>query len=93
LSVEFLNWAANQKERHPRDGGFFSDLWNGFTAYGICAERQMPYGSEFDPDRRPDADVLVEAKSRLDPGLQLHWIKEWNVKTGLTEEEGDVICA
>jgi hypothetical protein len=28
--------------------------------------------------------VLTEAKTRLALGLRPHWIKEWNVKTGLT---------
>src|SRR5689334_8337835 len=30
LSVEFLNWAANKTCGEDEDGGFFSDLWNGY---------------------------------------------------------------
>jgi predicted phosphodiesterase len=87
LSVEFLNWAANQTGRRVRDGGFFSDMWKGFSAHGICAEKQMPYQSTFDPSRSPLTNAQAEAKQILEMGLALHWIKKWNVKTGLTSEE------
>jgi len=86
LSVEFLNWSANQ-HRRPGDGGFFSDMWRGFSDYGICSEPQMPYEDRFDLARKPDATALAEAKGRLNLGLQHHWIKEWNVNTGLTSGE------
>ena len=43
LSVEFLNWAANKAGGGAADGGFFSDLWKGFSACGICVEEDMPY--------------------------------------------------
>ena len=87
LSVEFLNWAANQACGDKEDGGFFSDLWKGFSIYGICTEEDMPYQSKFEPARLPEASALGKAKGRLTLGLQLHWIKEWNVNTGLTEAE------
>src|SRR5690349_12082470 len=87
LSIEFLNWAADKVRGDTGDGGFFSDQWKGFSAYGICAETEMPYESKFDPARQPSASALAEAKTRLSLGLRLHWIKEWNVNTGLTTEE------
>ena len=65
LSVEFLNWAANQACGDKADGGFFSDLWRGFVAYGICAETAMPYEAEFDSARRPSAAALENARTRL----------------------------
>jgi C1A family cysteine protease len=87
LSVEFLNWAANQTGRHARDGGFFSEMWDGFAAHGICAETEMPYQAEFDPKRSPGEKVLAAAKEKSALGLRLHWIKKWNVKTGLSRDE------
>jgi hypothetical protein len=87
LSVEFLNWSANQVRGNAADGGFFSDLWKGFAAYGICTEEQMPYQSRFDAGRRPSAEALADAKTRQTVGLRLHWIKEWDVNTGLTDAE------
>ncbi len=85
LSVEFLNWAANRVVGRDQDGGFFSDLWRGFTNFGICREQAMPYRAEFDPGLKPAPEVLAEARTRLDLGLRHHWIKEWNVKTGLND--------
>ncbi|HWI58958.1 MAG TPA: hypothetical protein VNZ22_17165 [Bacillota bacterium] len=85
LSVEFLNWAANQTCGDAHDGGFFSDLWKGWAAYGVCPETTFPYQASFDPAKAPPAEALAEAKARLKLGLRLHWIKEWNVNTGLTD--------
>lgn len=84
LSVEFLNWSANQSSGHHKDGGFFSDMWRGFSTYGICLDSAMPYQAQFDATLTPTPAALADAKSRLELGLRLHWIKEWNVRTGLT---------
>ncbi len=84
LSVEYLNWASNQAAGDAHDGGFFSDLWKGFAAYGICTEKELPYRDAFDPALKP-GDVATEgARAMKDAGLRLHWIKEWDVSTGLT---------
>jgi hypothetical protein len=87
LSVEFLNWAANKTCGDSDDGGFFSDLWKGFAAYGLCAEADMPYRPTFDPAGRPSAAAVADARTRLGLELRLHWIKEWNVNTGLADTE------
>ncbi len=87
LSVEFLNWAANQACGDREDGGFFSDLWKGFSAYGICTEADLPYRPVFNPGELPRAAALADAKTRLLLGLRLHWIKEWDVHTGLLPEQ------
>ncbi len=86
LSVEFLNWASNQSIGEAQDGGFFSDLWKGFEAYGICPETALPYRAAFDPKLEPSAAALQAARE-LRAGLRLHWIKPWNPHTGLTEAE------
>jgi len=86
LSVEFLNWAASKARRRVEDGGFFSDLWAGFAAHGLCAEEDMPYREAFDPALAPDAGALSNAQTRLMLGLRLSWIKPWDVNTGLTDE-------
>lgn len=86
LSVEFLNWASNKACGEDEDGGFFSDLWKGFAAHGICREEEMSYRATLDTNQLPGVAALSDAKTRLDLGLQFHWIKEWNVNTGLTEE-------
>jgi hypothetical protein len=87
LSVEFLNWAANQVCGDTEDGGFFSDLWKGFAAYGICAEPDLPYQPDHKPSAPPPAAALADAQARLGLGLRLNWIKPWDVNTGLTQGE------
>ncbi len=91
FSVEFLNWGANRITGENTDGSFFSDLWRAFAVYGICPEQAMPYRADFDPALAPTPEALAEAKSCLALGLRHHWIKEWNVKTGLTDGEFEAI--
>jgi hypothetical protein len=86
LSVEFLNWASNKACGDTDDGGFFSDLWKGFAAYGVCAEEEMRYAAKLDLEKQPTPEAMADAKVRLALGLRLHWIKEWNVNTGLTDD-------
>ncbi|MCY2951834.1 MAG: DUF2961 domain-containing protein, partial [Planctomycetota bacterium] len=87
LSVEFLNWASNAATKTSADGGFFSDLWTGFAAFGACPETDMPYRAQYDPKLRPSETALQHASELRNVGLQLHWIKRWDVKTGLTEAQ------
>lgn len=91
LSIEFLNWAGNRAAGTDADGGFFSDLWQGFTNQGICTEAAMPYRPAFDPAAAPDGPVTTDAQTRRAAGLRLHWIKEWDVKTGLTDAQLDAL--
>lgn len=86
LSPEFLNWAANGAAGDEDDGAFFSDLWKGYLAHGICTEGRMPYRARFEPGTPPDPAAIEEARAHLALRLRLHWIKEWNVRTGLTPE-------
>jgi hypothetical protein len=87
LSVEFLNWAAHKVANRSVDGAFFSELWDGYLKYGICAETDMPYLPEFDPDLEPPAECLKIAERVRSVRLGLRWIKEWDVSTGLTDDQ------
>jgi Papain family cysteine protease len=91
LSVEFLNWAAHQAVDRSADGGFFSELWEGYTRYGICPEEELPYQEHYDAALQPEARALAAARKLQALGLRLHWIKEWNVETGLTEDQFDAL--
>ncbi len=87
LSVEFLNWAANQATKEAADGGFFSDLWKGCARFGICPEEDMPYLDQFDPTVQPGESARTHASRVATLGLQLHWIKEWDPNRGLNDDE------
>lgn len=93
LSVEFLDWAANACNGVAMDGGFFSELWQGFATFGICDERELPYRGAFDAGMQPDDKALAHAAARRGRGLQLHWIKPWDVTTGLGDEHVAAIRA
>jgi len=87
LSVEFLNWASNQVMGEMRDGGFFSDLWRGFTVHGVCPEQDMPYQAAFDPNLAPPEQAKDNARRMHEVDFRPHWIKRWNPNTGLTERQ------
>ncbi len=86
LSEQFLNWAAHQASGEAGDGGFFSDIWAGFQAYGVCAQALAPYSETYDPDYRPTTEALRQAAALRGKPFAFHWIKEWDVETGLTDE-------
>ncbi len=86
LSEEFLNWASNQALGEAADGGFFSDLWKGYEKFGVCTETAMPYREKFEPDSPPSADATMQAAQAQKLGMRLHWIKEWDINTGLTSD-------
>lgn len=87
LSVEYLNWASNQVLGHYNDGGFFSDIWKGFLAHGICPEQDVPYQDSFNPSLNPPEEIKTNASRFLENGFRMHWIKPWNRNTGLTDKE------
>jgi len=87
LSVEYLNWAAHKAAHRAADGGFFSELWQGYVASGICPEAVLPYRDPYDPALEPDRPSREAAAARQQLGLRWHWIKEWDVKTGLTDAQ------
>ena len=84
LSIEFLNWASNEATTNSHDGGFFSDLWTGFATYGVCPEADLPYRQKYSPKLRPAETAMRRAKELAKADLRLHWIKPWDVRTGLS---------
>jgi hypothetical protein len=87
LSIEFLNWAANQAETPARDGANFADLWTGLETYGVCPEADMPYEMKLDPAKKPSEEAFAHAKAFSSKGLKLHWIKEWDGDKGVDEKQ------
>ena len=87
MSVEYLNWAANQTRTRVRDGGFFSELWSGYESKGICAESALPYQTAYDAGLTPSAELLRSAQAATNTPLRLTWIKPWDVRTGLSDAQ------
>jgi hypothetical protein len=93
LSVEFLNWAGHTATGRTADGGFFSELWEGYARHGICPEEALPYQEEYDAALQPGAAAIDAALRLQQLGLALRWIKEWNPETGLTADQVAAIRA
>lgn len=91
LSVEFLNRAANRVAGDRKDGAFFSDLWNGFRAHGICAEETLPYAVPSRSTARDFRKAMPEARAVPRDRLRVHWIKEWDPKKGITRAQLDEV--
>ena len=87
LSVEFLNWASNQVTSNSADGGFFADLWKGYERFGICPETNCAYRSEYEEHLQPELAAVLAARETASAHLLLHWIKPWDVTTGLTDKQ------
>ena len=92
LSEEFLIWAANKATGLGGDQAMFYEAVHGLNALGICAEELMPYATESDPRRAPSAAALADAKGRSGR-WNIHWIKRWDVKLPLSDQEFHAIKA
>jgi hypothetical protein len=87
LSVEYLNWTANEKSREYEDGSNFEDLLAGYKAFGVCPEADMPYQEKFDPAQKPSPEAISHAKTFGSLNLNLHWIKEWDDQKGVDAKQ------
>jgi hypothetical protein len=81
-SEEFLNLASNLAIGEKSDGGFFDAIDMGYQKYGDVGEAVAPYKVSFDPNLTYPAGTMSQAGS-LAPRLKPHFIKEWDVNTGL----------
>jgi hypothetical protein len=93
LSVDFLNWGVRQVTGRREDGGLFSEVWEAYRRFGACAEAEVPYGAGVEPGFEPAAASRERARHARDPDLRLHWIKEWDVATGLAGGQLEAIKA
>jgi hypothetical protein len=87
LSEEFLIWAAHAASGTTADDqAMFYQAAHGLNVYGICTSKLMPYASARDPGRKPSHEALIDARL-LSERWKIHWIKRWDVKTGLNAGE------
>jgi hypothetical protein len=90
LSVEYLNWAANQAKGHATDGQFFHNCLAGFAKFGICCNADMPYAAKFDPKLAPSEKAMANAhelRATADKFIRLHWIKPLQPNAQMTEAQ------
>jgi hypothetical protein len=82
FSEEYLNYVSNLAIGQQVDGGFFDQLDKGYQKYGIVNESLAPYKSSFDPNMKL-RDTVLKTGSAIAPRLKQHFIKAWDVNTGL----------
>ena len=88
LSVEFLNWAANQATGHPEgDGQFFHNCIRGFERHGVARDASMPYARAHDPARAPSEAALAEGRAARAEGLRFRWLKPIGTPKGAMPAE------
>ena len=86
LSEEFLIWAAEQAAGKSREQAMFYEALAGLNRYGICNEKLMPYVPAAHPHEKPSAQAIHDAH-RLAERWHAVWIKRWDVKSQLTDQQ------
>ncbi len=88
LSVEFANWAANECTGRRDEGDFFHNILRGMEAYGVCSAEAMEYAPVFSAELAPSAAAKQQAAEfKGNYRLSVHWLKGWEKKPGLGEED------
>lgn len=82
-SEEYLNYASNMAIGQKADGGFFDALDAGYQKYGDVPEAVAPYSATFNPNLTYPVAVTAQGAALM-PKLKTHFIKQWDVSTGLT---------
>lgn len=97
LSVEHLNWAANEASGRVDDGSFFHEAIAGFERFGACSEAAMPYAASFDSHGVPPPGAATEAaaiRPVIAEKLAVHWIVPWQSgQRGVRPEQIEAIKA
>ena len=87
LSEEFLIWAAHAASATKGDDqAMFYQAVHGLNVDGICTSKLMPHAKNRDARREPSREARADAKERSQR-WKVHWIKRWDVKSGLGAEQ------
>jgi hypothetical protein len=86
LSEEFLIWAAHAGSTTAGDQAMFYQAVHGLNAYGICTSTLMPYLGAGNRKHGPSDEAQADARSRSER-WKVHWIKRWDVETGINARE------
>ncbi len=86
LSEEFCIWAAHDASGLPGEQAMFYMAVHGLNTFGLCEQSLMPYSSKGSSRTRPSAEALKAARE-LDHCWRVHWVKRWDVKTRLTDQQ------
>lgn len=85
FSEEYLNWIGDLAAEAKQDGGFYSDLNDGYTMYGNAPESAMPYQTAYNPAMTVPSQLLNEGAKQAK--LSAEFIKAWDPNRGANEAE------
>ena len=63
LSEEYLNAVTNRATGRTDDGDFFSNIWEGYKAFGVVSEVWCPYKTTYNPSFQPDEELMGIGKA------------------------------
>jgi hypothetical protein len=86
LSEEFLIWASDDATGTKGDQAMFYKAVTGLNVHGICSNNLMPYQAKPNPNRKPSAEAMKDAKN-LSHRWDVHWIKRWDLTQRLTDAQ------
>lgn len=90
FSQEYLVWAADEATGARGDQAMFYEALTGLNSLGICTVDSAPYGSVAEDIQRP-SEGAIDAARDLRERWRIHWIKLWDVKQPLSDEQMDAI--
>lgn len=85
FSEEYLNFLGDIAAEAKSDGGFYSDLNDGYAMYGSAPEIALPYKPSYNPNLVVPTDLLGEGAKQIK--FSADFIKEWDPNRGANEAE------
>lgn len=85
FSPEYLVWAANKATARRGDQAMFYEATHGLNELGIASMDAIPY-TDVPGGVTPD-EALVDSAAQWRHRWRVHWIKRWNLGSGLSVEE------
>jgi len=91
FSEEYLNFIGNVAVGQFVDGGFFTDLNNGYQSFGHVPQRDLPYSDPMNSDVNTKGYTLLKTGERA-PKYKADFIKPWDNTRGPTTAEMNKAC-
>ncbi|MGV3617193.1 MAG: C1 family peptidase [Fimbriimonas sp.] len=91
LSEEYLNFVGDIAAGSKKDGGFYSDLNDGYQGWGNAPESALPYQSSYNPAISVPEELAKAGASQSK--LSADFIKEWDPNRGANDAELQKVLA
>lgn len=85
FSEEYLNFVGDIAAQGKSDGGFYSDLNDGYQAWGNAPESGLPYLPVYNPNLLVPGTLAAAGAKQVK--LNAEFIKNWDASRGANEAE------